>query len=245
MVAPRPVWRENSPPDCFPSAALPQNRSCHEKRRAMRVCVIIRDGSVRVRFLGVLKQQSDHLPAGKLFPVRGKGLSLRAGPGNATRVSPAPARRRRKDRLQPYNGRPASGPAGAKRPPWAGRALAGGFGPRLVLMPAWRCGRGDGPCKDSQGARRRRSFPLFGQAAHVTGTFSASCKLGSPDRPPIQDKRHGCCEGRRQYELRLERHYAARGKVPGIFQSQYGKVRRRGAYPLFQRVARPRIEALS
>ena len=30
------------------------------------------------------------------------------------------------------NGRPAPGPAGEKRPPWAGRALAGGFGPRLA-----------------------------------------------------------------------------------------------------------------
>jgi len=35
--------------------------------------------------------------------------------------------------------------AGAKRPP-GGRALAGGFGPRPVLIPAGRCGRGDGPC---------------------------------------------------------------------------------------------------
>jgi len=45
--------------------------------------------------------------------------------------------------------RPAPGPAGAKRPPVAGRALAGGFGPRLVLVPAQRCGRGDGPCHGS------------------------------------------------------------------------------------------------
>jgi len=44
------------------------------------------------------------------------------------------------------NGRPAPDPAGAKRPPGAGRALAGGFGPRLVLIPAQHCGRGDGPC---------------------------------------------------------------------------------------------------
>jgi len=30
--------------------------------------------------------------------------------------------------------RPAGpGPAEGQRPPWAGRALAGGFGPRLVL----------------------------------------------------------------------------------------------------------------
>ncbi|MFN7596675.1 MAG: hypothetical protein ACK5PT_08000 [Cereibacter sp.] len=30
------------------------------------------------------------------------------------------------------NNRPAPDPAGGKRPPWAGRVLAGGFGPRPV-----------------------------------------------------------------------------------------------------------------
>ncbi len=72
--------------------------------------------------------------------------SLRAGPGNATRVSPARARRCPADRQVREVQRPAPDPAGEKRPPWAGRALAGGFGPRLVLMPACRGGRGDGPC---------------------------------------------------------------------------------------------------
>ncbi|MFN7597087.1 MAG: hypothetical protein ACK5PT_10145 [Cereibacter sp.] len=33
-----------------------------------------------------------------------------------------------------HHERPAPDPAGAKRPPGAGRALAGGCGPRLVLM---------------------------------------------------------------------------------------------------------------
>jgi len=46
-----------------------------------------------------------------------------------------------------HHERPAPGPAGEKRPPRAGRALAGGCGPRPVLMPTQRCGRGDGPCQ--------------------------------------------------------------------------------------------------
>jgi len=57
--------------------------------------------------------------------------SVRAGSGNATRVSPAHAGRCHEDRCNPHQQRPAPDPAGAKRPPWAGRALAGGFGSRL------------------------------------------------------------------------------------------------------------------
>jgi len=57
--------------------------------------------------------------------------SVRAGSGNAARF-PARAGRCHKGRLHPCNGRPAPDPAGAKRPPGAGRALAGGFGPRLA-----------------------------------------------------------------------------------------------------------------
>ncbi|MCA3472720.1 MAG: transposase [Rhodobacter sp.] len=51
----------------------------------------------------------------------------------------------------------------------------GALAPGLVLIPAWRCGRGDGPCQDAQGARRRKRFPLCGQAAHAAATFSAPC----------------------------------------------------------------------
>jgi len=79
---------------------------------------------------------------------------VRAGPGNATRVSPARARRCLVDRQVREGQRPAPDPAGGKRPPWAGRALAGGFGPRPVLIPAWRCGRGDGPCQRDRASRR-------------------------------------------------------------------------------------------
>ncbi|MFO0514681.1 MAG: hypothetical protein ACK5YF_07005, partial [Rhodobacterales bacterium] len=66
---------------------------------------------------------------------------VRAGSGNATRVSPARAQWGLVDRQVRERQRPAPDPAGEKRPPGAGRALAGGFGPRLVLIPALRCGR--------------------------------------------------------------------------------------------------------
>jgi hypothetical protein len=36
-------------------------------------------------FSRVMKQRSDRLPAGKTFPIRGKGLPLLAAPGNAAR----------------------------------------------------------------------------------------------------------------------------------------------------------------
>ena len=80
---------------------------------------------------GVLKKQSDRLPAGKLVRIRGKGSPLRAGPENALRFT-ARAGRFPADRQVQAHGRPAPDPAGGKRPPGAGRALAGGFGPRLA-----------------------------------------------------------------------------------------------------------------
>jgi len=85
-----------------------------------------------------------------------------------------------------------------QRPPWAGRALAGGFGPRPVLIPLWRWAKGDGPSRDAQGPGRRKSFPHSGQAAHATGTFSApswfgqatsgrcSCPAGPATCPALQ-----------------------------------------------------------
>jgi hypothetical protein len=71
-------------------------------------------------------------------------------------VSPARAGQCPVDRLIREQRRPAPDPAGEKRPPWAGRALAGGFGPRLVLIPAWHCGRGDSPCQRDRGTRIAR-----------------------------------------------------------------------------------------
>jgi hypothetical protein len=82
-------------------------------------------------------------------------------------VSPARAERCPQDPCHPNRQRPAPDPAGEKRPPGAGRALAGGFGPPAGQGSAWRCGRGDGPCHCSGegafvgagGTRKRTAFP--------------------------------------------------------------------------------------
>jgi len=90
------------------------------------------------------------------------------------RVSPARAGRCPGDRQVLEGQRPAPDPAGAKRPPWAGRALAGGLWPPAGQGSAQRCGRGDSPCQDAHGARRQRCFPLCAQAASATGAPSAA-----------------------------------------------------------------------
>jgi len=81
------------------------------------------------------------------------------------------------------NGR--SGKNAGQRVPWARRALAAGFWPPAGQGSAWRCGRGDGPCQDAQSARRRKRFPLCGQAAPAVSAFSAPCSAfgkGIPDQ---------------------------------------------------------------
>jgi hypothetical protein len=80
---------------------------------------------------------------------------------------PARAERCPQDPCHPHQQRPAPDPAGETRPPVAGRALAGGFGPPAGLGSAKRCGRGDGPCHWSGerafigtgGNRKRTAFP--------------------------------------------------------------------------------------
>ena len=133
-------------------------------------------GDAGLPLLGrVLKQKSGRLPAGKLFPVRGQGLPLWAGSGNATRVSCTPAQRSSKDPCCPHQQRPVPGPAGGKRPPGAGRALAGGFGRRLAWIQPRAAAGAMAPARMRK-AHRRKRFPLSGQAAHAVGTFSASCQ---------------------------------------------------------------------
>jgi len=79
------------------------------------------------------------LPQGNILPIRRKGgLPFRADP-ESQGVSP-PGRGPR-----PYED-PSRKCYAGQRPLVAGRALTGGFGPRPVLIPVWRNGRGDGPC---------------------------------------------------------------------------------------------------
>jgi hypothetical protein len=123
-------------------------------------------------------------PAGNIFPTRGRDCPF--GREQETHcVSPAGAGRFPVDRQVQAQQRPAPDPAGEKRPPGAGRALAGGFGPPAGLGSAWRCGRGDGPCHCSGerafigagGTRKctafpppvRDSSPQIGRSRHTAG----------------------------------------------------------------------------
>ena len=127
-------------------------------------------------------------PANETVPVLSP---LRTGPGNAARfLLPCETVPRKPEGPGTAEGQRPNRRARSARWWWvgrwqgAGRALAGGFGPRLVLMPALWCGRGDGPCQESQGARRRKCLPLCGQAAPATGTSSEPCQVlpGAPCR---------------------------------------------------------------
>jgi hypothetical protein len=81
---------------------------------------------------------------------------------------PARARRFPVDRQVQAHRRPAPDPAGEKRPPGAGRALAGGFGEPGGPMPYVPHGQGDGPRRHARGGavprfrvRQRLRLALF------------------------------------------------------------------------------------
>ena len=109
----------------------------------------------------VLKRQSDRLPAGKLFPVRGKGLPLWAGPRNAPRF-PVRARRWHQDRCNPQQRQSSARPGGCDAPAGSVWALAGGFRPRRAAGASQD--RNDGPGQSAWGARK--IFLSSGQAAN-------------------------------------------------------------------------------
>jgi hypothetical protein len=101
------------------------------------------------------------------------------------------------------DGRPAPDPAGEKRPPRAGRALAGGFGPPAGQGSAWRCGRGDGPCHgngaggshsdcfpDPGGTRKRTAFPPPARNA-ATKTRATRTKRGQRPTRRARSARRG------------------------------------------------------
>jgi hypothetical protein len=125
---------------------------------------------------------------------------VRAGSGNAC-VSPARAGQCPVDRQVQAHRRPAPDPAGGKRPPRAGRALAGGFGPPAGLGSAQRCGRGDGPRHGGEaggsdadlpaplraGPRNARRFPRPRGTVHRRpagpGIAEASARPGGREAP--------------------------------------------------------------
>ena len=133
-----------------------------------------------------MKQHSGRLPAGELVPSRAKGLSVWAGSGNATRVSP-PAR---DGALQTggsgHHERPAPGPVGAMRPPGAGRALAGDFGPPAGQGAAWRCGKGDGLCQSDRASART---PLRAGTGNANRVSPARSGRGAVDRQVREGQR--------------------------------------------------------
>lgn len=101
-------------------------------------------------------------------------LAVPGGPGNALRSParsgiPAP-----EEPVTQAQRRPAPGPAGTKRPPSAGRALVGGFGPRRT------CGRrsawpGRWPRPDRVRRAPAEKCPAFQPAVPAVGTRSTSC----------------------------------------------------------------------
>ena len=96
--------------------------------------------------------------------------SVRAGPGNAIRVSPARAGRCPVDRQVRERQRSAPDPAGSKRPPGAGRALARALVPR--------------PGKDQPGAGPRAMAPGRMLKAHA-GAGVSRFPVRQPVRPAL------------------------------------------------------------
>ena len=94
-------------------------------------------------------------------------------------VSPARAGQCSVDRQVREQQRPAPDPAGEKRPPGAGRALAGGFGPPAGVRSAWHCGRGDGPCQSCRASRHAQGHRLSGRDEE-TLRLSQPARNGSP-----------------------------------------------------------------
>jgi len=116
------------------------------------------------------------------------GPPLRAGPGNATRVSPACAGRCPADRQVREGQRPA--PAGG------GSGAGRGLWPPAGQGSAWRCGRGDGPCHGSgetafvsAGGTRKRDprFPARARRCpldrRVQSHRQASARPGGSEAP--------------------------------------------------------------
>jgi hypothetical protein len=116
--------------------------------------------------------------AGAMAPAMATAQFRPPPGGNRKRTAfPPPARNAAtKTRATRTNGRPAPDPAGGKRPPGAGRALAGGFGPR----------RAKGHCFEMAGAMA----PARGRGrvarSRVRQGLDAACM--SPADPPTSPR---------------------------------------------------------
>jgi hypothetical protein len=91
------------------------------------------------------------------------------------------ARRKTQRRQSPH--RPVPAPAGEKRPPMAGRALAGGFGPPTGAWRAWSPGEGNGLRQSSRRAAKG-SKPPFGRNRKPSAPSPAPDRAPKRKRPP-------------------------------------------------------------
>ncbi len=119
--------------------------------------------------------------------------SVRAGTGNAAGF-PARAERCPADRQVRERQRPAPDPAGEKRPPWAGRALAGGCGPRLGKGQRGAVAGAMAPARMHK-ARRIKDFPPCRQPAPLGGSFQHPVRAAMGVRPVRTVSRAGFAGG--------------------------------------------------
>ncbi len=181
--------------------------------------------------------------AGAMAPAiqSGRALSpVRAGTGNAIRVSPARAERSPADRQVRERQRPAPDPAGGKRPtrragsarpggreaPAEGGAGAGrGLWPPAGQGAACRSGRGDGPCHGSGGCCR----PI-GRDQETRPAFPPPARDGA-----LQTGRSGRDRGQRLTRRGRSARRGRGGRWPGALAPGWAKISealRQGQSPL-------------
>jgi hypothetical protein len=123
----------------------------------------------------VLKKKSDRLPAGKLFPIRGKGLPLGRDP-ETQRVSPARARCCRQGEEPVACFLEAVGDGPALQAPFAQKRLA------LLLDPGRAVGADHVPAVFGQ--------PVVHVLRGMGRTVSVPVNPAAPDRQVVAPQRH-------------------------------------------------------
>ena len=173
---------------------------------------------------------------------RGRGCGLFRREQETHCVSPARVERCPVDRQVLERQRPAPDLAGAKRPPGAGRALAGGFGPRPVLIQAQRCGRGDGLCQRGRGIARSRVWhgldgtrvsPACRQApppGHKPGSAPAPLAAAGPHRKSGRDVA-APLPPRHPFHIRTTTHHSPNGMTQAPLTAQAVDTAVQSAHP--------------
>jgi hypothetical protein len=136
-----------------------------------------------------------------------RSAPLRAGKGNALRFPRPRAERCHQDPCHPHQQRSAPDPAGEKRPPGAGRALAGGFGPRLA--------------KDQGGAVAGAMAPANAAGLVVRSVVFRPVPGGTPKRTAVPPPARGAAAKTRAARTK-------RGQRPPVAGVQGGRARAAG-----------------